>query len=75
MDDVQTILTVSFGAKLVTAALAALFCYGLLMVLDWLNADKFGKARRKILTNPVASAVYYGARFFAVLYLVATILR
>lgn len=72
MDEV---IAVSTALKLGTAVVAALLCWLLFRILDWLNDDKFAGARRKIVKNPMASAVYFGLRFLAVTLLVGNILR
>lgn len=58
---------VSLGYFLMAAVAAVL----LLKWFDWTLGVRFGEARRKMQDEPMALAVYYGIRLFAVFYLAA----
>jgi len=48
--------------------------WGMSRWLDWLSGGKFKDVASQIRTQPLAAAVYYGARWFGICFVVGSIL-
>ena len=60
------ITLVSFGLNMLYFVVGLLVVWGMLRMFDKLAGGSFSDARAKMAENPMALAVYFGARFLGV---------
>jgi len=64
----------SLGSRLAVAALAMAALFATLRLFDWIAGRRFAGVLETVTMVPMATAVYYGARFLGVALLLGQIL-
>lgn len=64
----------SLGSRLAVATLAMAALFATLRIFDWIAGRRFDDTLTAITMQPMASAVYYGARFLGVALLLGFLL-